>query len=310
MPDQLDTRKVSLEDVLRLKRLERPEPAFWDQFERQLREKQLAAIVAKRPWWQLDFGRVMAGVARARVPVGAAAVLTLTFLVVREYRTPVKPVEQATPSEGVIASSQPVSNAIDAALIAEGNSRSSGSAVEIAAIDRGTSATLSSASETPVRAASVSYASASAGDSGTSQGAPTAISQMIPWIGDAIDASTNALVSGVTRSLEPTLVSLRDASIDVPSSARSRALQVSSASSASLANEEPLAKLAGPSNSQRARLATYVAAAFKSDSDRSANGEHRARERAISRMSDDELYSSVSRVGVAGTAGGGLRLNF
>ena len=100
MPDHSKIRKVSLEEVLRLKRLERPELAFWDQFEKQLREKQLAAIVAKRPWWQLDFGRVMAGVARARVPVGAAAVLTLTFLVVREYREVQRVVTYLRWSEG------------------------------------------------------------------------------------------------------------------------------------------------------------------------------------------------------------------
>ena len=38
---------VSLEDLLRLKRAERPAPEFWVQFERELRAKQLAALVTQ-----------------------------------------------------------------------------------------------------------------------------------------------------------------------------------------------------------------------------------------------------------------------
>ena len=45
-------RPVSVEDLLRLKRAERPPDSFWADFDRQLRAKQLAALVEKRPWWQ------------------------------------------------------------------------------------------------------------------------------------------------------------------------------------------------------------------------------------------------------------------
>lgn len=42
---------VTVEDLLKLKRLERPGPEFWTRFERELRDRQLAAIVTPRPWW-------------------------------------------------------------------------------------------------------------------------------------------------------------------------------------------------------------------------------------------------------------------
>ena len=78
---------VSLEDLLRLKRAERPAPEFWTQFERELRAKQLAALVTKRPWWQTLPARALAGLSRYHLPLGATAVLALTFLSVREYQT-------------------------------------------------------------------------------------------------------------------------------------------------------------------------------------------------------------------------------
>lgn len=77
-------RPVTLEDLLRLKRAERPAPEFWDQFDRELRAKQLAALVQKRPWWH-DWPRVFAGTRRFQLPLGAAAVLAVTFISVRDF---------------------------------------------------------------------------------------------------------------------------------------------------------------------------------------------------------------------------------
>ena len=77
---------VTLEDLLRVKRAERPPAAFWDEFERGMRTKQLAAIVEPRPWWA-PFIRVGAKFTRYQLPVGAAAILAITFVSLREYRT-------------------------------------------------------------------------------------------------------------------------------------------------------------------------------------------------------------------------------
>jgi hypothetical protein len=76
-------RKVSLEELLRLKRAERPDPEFWSRFEQDLRAKQLAAIVEPRPWWiALRLPQAARALARFQVPAGAAAVIALSFVVV------------------------------------------------------------------------------------------------------------------------------------------------------------------------------------------------------------------------------------
>ena len=84
--NQEQKRPVTLEDLLRLKRAERPPAEFWNQFDRELRAKQLAALVEKRPWWR-TFPRAFGSLSRYHLPLGATAILALTFLTVREYRS-------------------------------------------------------------------------------------------------------------------------------------------------------------------------------------------------------------------------------
>lgn len=69
-------RRISIEDLLRLKRAERPPAEFWATFEAEIRAKQLSAIVSRRPWWD-GISRVFAVLNRHPVPVGAAAALAL-----------------------------------------------------------------------------------------------------------------------------------------------------------------------------------------------------------------------------------------
>jgi hypothetical protein len=71
-------RPVEIEDLLRLKRAERPPAEFWNEFDRALRAKQLAALVGRRPWWQ-TLPRVLASWRRASVPIGATTVAAITF---------------------------------------------------------------------------------------------------------------------------------------------------------------------------------------------------------------------------------------
>ena len=81
-PDE--KRHVTVEDLLRVKRMERPAPEFWEEFERELRAKQLAALVERRPWWR-DLPARFAGFRRYQLPLGATAVLAITFVTVRDY---------------------------------------------------------------------------------------------------------------------------------------------------------------------------------------------------------------------------------
>jgi hypothetical protein len=80
MPNSESKSKVSLEDLLRLKRAERPGKEFWANFERELHQKQLTALVKKRRWWhEMPYllGR------RVYLPAGAAAVVAFTLVTVR-----------------------------------------------------------------------------------------------------------------------------------------------------------------------------------------------------------------------------------
>jgi len=95
---------VSIEDLLRLKRAERPPAEFWGEFDRQLRGKQLSALVAKRPWWQ-RLPRLVPTLVRYRIVLGGTAVAALAFLTFREEPAaePALIVETVEVSDSVVA---------------------------------------------------------------------------------------------------------------------------------------------------------------------------------------------------------------
>lgn len=97
-------RPVSIEDLLRLKRAERPPAEFWGEFDRKLREKQLAALVAKRPWWQ-RLPRLAPVLVRYRLVLGGTAIAAVAFLSLREETAlvPVVALEPAAAAEAVVA---------------------------------------------------------------------------------------------------------------------------------------------------------------------------------------------------------------
>lgn len=63
---------VSLEQLFELKRAERPTTEFWDEFDRELRRRQLASFVSVRPWYE-RFGIFATVVLKRVAPVGVAA---------------------------------------------------------------------------------------------------------------------------------------------------------------------------------------------------------------------------------------------
>lgn len=71
--------KPTLEELLRLKRAERPQPEFWQQFDSELRRKQLAATIEPKPWW-LGLAILSRKAAPVGLPVGAAAALALAAI--------------------------------------------------------------------------------------------------------------------------------------------------------------------------------------------------------------------------------------
>lgn len=97
-------RPVSIEDLLRLKRAERPPTEFWSEFDRQLRGKQLSALVAKRPWWQ-RLPRLVPTLSRYRIVLGGTAVAALAFISLRDepVAKPALIVETVEMSDSVVA---------------------------------------------------------------------------------------------------------------------------------------------------------------------------------------------------------------
>lgn len=94
MPQPDQRPKVTVEDLLRLKRAERPDAGFWTSFERELRQKQLTALLEKRPWWQM-LPQLLTR--RVYLPVGATAILAFT-LVSMEYYAPAQLAQVAAPA--------------------------------------------------------------------------------------------------------------------------------------------------------------------------------------------------------------------
>jgi hypothetical protein len=88
-----DKNTITLEDLLRVKRAERPPAEFWTKFDAEMRAKQLSAIVSKRPWWDsLSHGYSV--VRRMQLPMGAAAALALTWVGVHYAGGPAAPVRE------------------------------------------------------------------------------------------------------------------------------------------------------------------------------------------------------------------------
>lgn len=74
-------KEVKVEDLLRLKRSERPDQAFWSNFDRELHQRMLQTLVKKDPWYmQLIHG--LSGRIAQTAAVGAAAAF-LAMMVVR-----------------------------------------------------------------------------------------------------------------------------------------------------------------------------------------------------------------------------------
>jgi hypothetical protein len=105
--------KVSLEELLRLKRAERPSQQFWQNFDREMRQKQLTALVKKRHWWHdmpVLLGR------RVYVPAGAAAAIAFSLVSLR-FLSPL-PVAQADNSAPLVAVVEPEMEELPVTVVA------------------------------------------------------------------------------------------------------------------------------------------------------------------------------------------------
>lgn len=103
--------RVSLEDLLRLKRAEKPAAEFWKGFEQELRQKQLAALLEKRPWWQ-EAPRWAAR--HVYLPMGAAAAVAFAFVTLRNEENSPQALGETIPPALERTVSAPVAEPIQA----------------------------------------------------------------------------------------------------------------------------------------------------------------------------------------------------
>jgi hypothetical protein len=264
-----EKRPVTLEDLLRLKRVERPQPEFWSEFDRELRTKQLAALVEKSPWWRGGVSRVLAVWSRYHLPIGASAALAITFVAVRSYHSPADSTMRAS-------AVQPAPAAVSSGALATAELaplQSSTALAREATAPDSTAADISSATLQPTATMATL--------------APGEISRLIA--GDEQLVSKDVTPS--RRHIEANLAaaaaagSVGNSRLLVPTSGfESRVMPARAA--------EPLAKMNSPAAARSARLLSAMAVSFSSETPLRSN------ENVARRLSDDQLYDSgVHRFG-------------
>lgn len=271
-------RPVSVEDLLRLKRAERPPESFWADFDRQLRAKQLAALVEKRPWWHaLSLRGVLAGMRRHPVPLGAAVALAFGFFAVREGRRPAAsesvsagaPVAALTPAQPALV---PVVESLASARMP---SPAPTASFTVAAV------------QVPVSEVATEVAStASLVDS-----APAAFASA------EVEPSRSLFVGTVPLSLEAQSSLLMAPAEPVASGPLlGGGTRVEARAPASRAAVEPLRQITPPADRRGSRILTAMV------SMPSVENAMRTTERAASRLSEEQLYDQIRRVGAVGAA--------
>ncbi len=272
-----EKRPVAIEDLLRLKRAERPPAEFWARFDRELRAKQLSALVAKRPWWQ-RLPRAFTGFGRYSLPLGAAAVLTVTFVSLREESGSATPTKSMAAGRAV-AVTQPVTVARDEHAPVRENLALRNVAAERAAPSELAVANVAAATEivtdqeiaasraafpAPVLAASGSEFARGEGMTG------------LRHIGPALT---------VAVAVEP-----KNSAAFLPSATNGFEARVLPART----TVEPLQQITLPGERTRHKLLTAMMTMSATDMS------SRTGERAADRISEERLYDQVSRFGARG----------
>jgi hypothetical protein len=283
-------RPVTLEDILRLKRAERPPAEFWTQFDKELRAKQLAALVEKRPWWKtVSFSQVFAGFRRYHLPIGATAVLAVTVFSVREYRAPRSsapvtpaPATEVSPSSTVAAlTTTPAAATVAPAALAPMRIESA-SAPKAQAV----AATAPPAAE---------HSTASKHFVLSSEATPDGnLAQMIPGVGAPTTTGTNEDLSPSARLIAENVAALQSTEPILSTPAIMASVTGFEARTAGRSKPvEPLSQMKVPSGSRRSNM--IASATLISTTAPVVTGEHAARG-----LSDERLYESISRINARG----------
>jgi hypothetical protein len=256
-------RPVTIEDLLRVKRAEHPSEEFWTEFDRELRAKQLAALVAKRPWWR-SLPEGFRNLARFHLPIGATAVLAITFVSIRGFHP------GAASSHTEVTANAEIAHPTLAELNADDSADESRAPVRVATTNVDSAAT---ATPTAFRSDAT---------------VPGELSRMVPLL-SGHDSEAVATMRPSARSIAQNLAVAETILGTSSPSFETRAIPTRQTP------REPLADITNPSESRRSRFA----AAFAS---MSTDPSIAPSARVARRLSDEQLYDSIHRFGASGNS--------
>jgi len=266
--NQETKREITIEDLIRLKKCERPAADFWESFDRELRAKQLAALVEKRPWWRtLSLPRALGSFSRYHLSFGAAALLAITYVATREGR-----IDRAALEAGkadVVAMNDAGAEVAPSTTGMSSTARVLPSPV-LALVDRAPNASELVAENATVEAT------------------------------PALTESVSRRLDADTPSARYIAANLRAAQQAEPLVARGLLAQAQGFEARALpakATVEPLAQMTTPASARIAKLSSAMAVSF---SDEKATRTSDRVARRLSSDGDDRLYETVSRLDARG----------
>lgn len=290
------TDKITVEELLRFKRAERPSAEFWAAFNAQLKERQLAAAIKEqRSWWHALPHYVIA------LPAGAAAALAIGFIVWRNALPHVPAPQSATVAHTETSTGGAISATAQSdipGIIASGiNAPTNTPAILVASVEKNTAAEIVASqpvvSDEPAqanRAAFVTHSTA------------------------AMAARSFARISPAATGSAPTLLG---AKFTTPKATTSTTLfatpvtifnDTAAVATASGEDAQPAAnatKIPEASDPRRERLMAYYTDALPAASAANTTASDnprvtRLRDRMTSRFNDKTLTDSFSRVDATG----------
>ena len=273
--------KVSLEDLIRLKRAERPAPEFWAEFEEQLRRKQLAAIVDKRPWWRR---LSTATFAKLSLPVGATAVIAFTLVSLRDRA---QPAAEADVTATVSARSSVPATA-DAA---SAETRQTENDALLASAERHEAVAPESSSPATTDVASTAGQRSGETDVTVRVATRAAHEPSLAQVILGLEGMTENDARPDYEAAETPLL----ASINPVGSELSSSISMTTPAAAN-----PLSQIASSRDGRRARLLASVDSQESGDLVTGNSRVARSRERIASRLTEQALYDSISRLGLNG----------
>jgi hypothetical protein len=257
-----EKRPISLEDIIRLKRAERPPAEFWERFDRELRAKQLAALVEKGPWWR-SLPRAFSGFKRYHLPLGATAILAITFVATRDHSS-AGSVKLPAPVAAVTAPAERAETVLAMPVV-----------TPVVVANAGGTAMVAVAEE----------------NSGTDNAVPSGGTRIAAEENDsAVPARRELQDTPSSRFIAENLKAAQAAESAITRGLLSGARGFEIRGLVAKATVEPLAQMTTPAKARQAKFnAPISATSFTTDNSL------RTSERAASRLSDEQLYDRVSR---------------